>query len=182
MYSLTNPKRILCAKLNNVYLVLKPVNVRKKEYFQAEHVLLELFQADTLCASVLLFYSHIRTEQYVAGDWYARPCLKGWFDILWHSFIFVLTFWFIMQKVSSRLLESADRKRKRERVTSQGVWMLMCCHMSRVLRCTEAEVWGKIVNTAGFQRGWFRVRYCWEFAIERDGKKRKVTHTVMFAG
>lgn len=136
-----------------------------------------IFQADTLCASVSLFYSHIRTEQYVAGDWYASPCPKGWFDMLWHSFIFVLTFWFIMQKVSSRLLESADRKRKRERVASQGEWMLMCCHMRECWGALKLKSEARLSTQLDFKGAGSEWDTVESLQLSETGKKKSNPHS-----
>lgn len=122
-------------------------------------------QCPRLCPC--LSSSHVRTEKHVAGPWCATPAYGARFDILWHSFIFSVDF--LVHNAASVELAAGERRKGMcnisVRLTADAP------PHERVLRCTEAEVWCKIVNTAGFQRGRFRARYCWDLAIEWDGGK-----------
>lgn len=98
-------------------------------------------------------------------------------DAAWHTLTlrFILTLCFIMQQVET----GWKKKRQRERESKEEEVREGRCNISvrlavdvleheRVLRCTEAEAWRKIVNTAGFQRGWFRAGYSFSLFIYFD--------------
>lgn len=116
--------------------------------------------------SVLVLFTHTQGNMWPGID--RRPLPQAWFDMLWHSFIFLLTFCFIKQQVYSSLLESARKEKEGRRRTCYISVRLTADVLphERLLGWTDAQVWCKIVNTAGFLKGWFGVRYWdWDFTI-----------------
>lgn len=169
MSNLTNLKKTLFAKLHNIRLVLKPItSISGRSNAFKLKMFLWAFTSSAMSTFVSVSVFFTCTHRETCGrTLMCDPCLRGSIWYIVAQLYFSVDF--LVHNAASVELAAGERRKGMcnisVRLTADAP------PHERVLRCTEAEVWCKIVNTAGFQRGRFRARYCWDLAIEWDGEK-----------
>lgn len=175
---MTYLKKIPGAELH-ICLVFKMFNLTSERRIQAKNVF--YFRGNS-CSGCLI---QMFTQSSMWPEIDMQP-LPGGSELIWYAVahfcvIFVLTFCFIMQQVSNRLPERADRKRERDKeyVTSQRGWLLMCRYMRECWGALKLKSDARLSTQLDFKEAGSEWDIVEIFAIERD--RKEVTQAVLCA-